>query len=165
LTQRARAKSTVKPAYKACRFAWTSHSVASSHRPVCSEGIRKKKRMDAKMHDEKLERGSADARFVEDDAAAKSVVRKMDVRFVSPAVEATRMGAGLTMEIASCRFSRSCFCARSLTARMSATRRSWACRRISTSMTISMRLGCVCFTQRISRGTSNRSPMGGVTGD
>jgi hypothetical protein len=38
--------------------------------------------MDAKMHDVKIERGSADVGFVEDDRAAKRVVRKMDVRYV-----------------------------------------------------------------------------------
>jgi hypothetical protein len=39
-------------------------------------------KMDAKMHDVKIERGSADVGFVEDDRAAKRVVRKMDVRYV-----------------------------------------------------------------------------------
>jgi hypothetical protein len=108
--------------------------------------------MDVKMHDEKLEHGSANAEFVEDDKAAKRVVRKMDVRFVFPTVWSEFMNEGLMVKIASYRSSRSYSCARSSTARTSATRRSWASRRIFISMTISMRLGFVCFTRRILRG-------------
>lgn len=112
-------------------------------------------KMPEKMHDEMLENrkgsGNLEAGFAEEDGKAmRSVVFKMDMRSVYDFKNSRSMETDSF--VGSCLSSHSYSCALSSTVRMSETRRFSASRKTYTSMTISMRLGCVCFMLRILRG-------------
>jgi hypothetical protein len=103
----------------------------------------------------------------QDEKLTRKVLLKMDSRYV-PTCFLKYLQIARTdnmCNLVSSQSSRSCSCVLSSTERMSATRKSWVSRRIYTSMTISMRLGCVFFMRRTSQGTLFRASMVGYKAD
>ena len=117
------------------------------------------------MHDEMMERGKGgegvEAGLGEGEAkVVRGAVLKMDCRYVNfifldslPFFSLSGDDLWLTgVVVVYYLSSRCCSSARSSIARMWGMRRFWGWRRIFVLMIISMRLGCVCFMRRISRG-------------
>jgi hypothetical protein len=103
----------------------------------------------------------------QDEKLTRKVLLKMDSRYAptcfSNCIHTAR--TDILCNSVSSQFSHSCSCVLSSTERMSATRKSWVSRRVYTSMTISTRLGCVCFMRRTSQGTFFRASTMGCKAD